>query len=386
MPCVAKDPRRLHVADDVLSRLHHQMTGRTAADVFHSEVPRDGTIVVGFKQVFNAQGLDAHLAYLVLLGAPTMSPVTTPRCATSYQTSKHISIKSEAHSVVERRYSQFDMLRAVLQPRAQRLGIVLPRFPSKLCGFGRKLSSCVGRRRQQALQVWLRAVVDEPLLLCAELVAFLGLPKPLRCADASVWAEIASQSVPEGEPSSVKHVMAALRSIGICDVHPATSLPLPAWPLGSCEQHGLDEAPPAVYGERVDLVRLQTESPEQLMEICMLGEEPIGMCLRARLNSQTKASHRLADEQAAILAACDETETGSAVRRPSEERGDTANLVRPSQEAPSQGAERQGPHVQAWPSHELPVAVPLCDADGTAAARHHEPAVASGCAALSGLG
>ena len=132
-------------------------------------IPTDGSIVLGFHRVSHLDGSDAHLSYVVLVGASLLMASSEDDCEI---------VTSEAHTCVERRYSQFEQLRASLKPRAQRAGLILPPFPSKLDGFGRKLSQAVGTRRKKGLQSWLRAVVDEPLLHCEALRLFLGLMQP----------------------------------------------------------------------------------------------------------------------------------------------------------------------------------------------------------------
>jgi len=77
----------------------------------------------------------------------------------------------EAH-IVQRRFSDFVCLHALLLPRARRAGLALPALPAKT--WLRDLSAAFQLRRQVALQRWLAWVVHHQLW-CDALCLFLGV-------------------------------------------------------------------------------------------------------------------------------------------------------------------------------------------------------------------
>ena len=88
----------------------------------------------------------------------------------------HDKENAQACRLVQRRYSEFVILREALQPVARRRGLTLPPLPSKVWALGRGLSPRLANGRQQALQAWLAWVVAQsPLWQSVRLRVFLGL-------------------------------------------------------------------------------------------------------------------------------------------------------------------------------------------------------------------
>ena len=88
----------------------------------------------------------------------------------------HDKENAQACRLVQRRYSEFVILREALQPVARRRGLTLPPLPSKVWALGRGLSPRLANGRQQALQAWLTWVVAQPpLWQSVRLRVFLGL-------------------------------------------------------------------------------------------------------------------------------------------------------------------------------------------------------------------
>ena len=115
-----------------------------------------------------------HLEY-VILSATTLLPPSAAD-APPAAARPHAGATSPSHTgIVQRRFSEFDRLRAALQPVARQAGLSLPALPSKL-RLRRNVSSDFAARRQEGLQQWLGRVVSRPELWSDALRAFLGLP------------------------------------------------------------------------------------------------------------------------------------------------------------------------------------------------------------------
>jgi len=127
----------------------------------------------------------SHVEYILLTCMPSSDSAIGEKNA-------FLGGKSEAR-LVQRRYRDFERLHAILQPRARRAGLAMPRLPYKT--WWPTMSDDFLAARQLGLHAWLGWVLEHQLW-CDELCLFLGVSE--QAAASSLTMPVASQTVVVG--------------------------------------------------------------------------------------------------------------------------------------------------------------------------------------------
>jgi len=134
-------------------------------------------IITGFKRVQSAADKSQHLQYSVLCSGRYAKMLLAPQAPmfTWEDANMTATLSKDCEpSLVQRRYSDFEKLRTNLVAVAAKVGLAIPKLPSKLT-FGQGLDT-IGAARQKALQDWLEWIMARPWLArCHHCKVFLGL-------------------------------------------------------------------------------------------------------------------------------------------------------------------------------------------------------------------